>query len=101
MGLLIGGRESESFSELPHDRLKHFAIAAILSLLGVGFEVAVEPQDRGVVRVSAVGRKNAVHTAENSILPVDESAVTIEGENFESAEVEHGRANLLGAKAKV
>jgi hypothetical protein len=32
----------------------------------------------------------AVQAAENSILPIDESPVTIEGEKFESAEVEHG-----------
>jgi hypothetical protein len=68
------------FSELPHNRLKNFAIAAILSLLRAGFEVAVELKDGGIVRDFAVGREDAVQTAEDSFLPVDEGAVTIEGE---------------------
>jgi lactam utilization protein B len=60
-------------------------------MLGTGFEIPIELQDSGIVRVLAVGRKNAVQAAENSILPVNERAVTIEGENFKSVEVEHGR----------
>jgi hypothetical protein len=74
-------------SELPYDRLKDFAIAAVLSLLSFEFEVAIESQDSGIFRMFAVGRKDAVHTAENAVLPVDESTVTIEGQNFESGEV--------------
>jgi hypothetical protein len=80
------------FSKLPHDGLENLAVAAILSLLGAGFEVAVELQDRGVVHVLVVGRKDAVQAAENAFLPVDESPVAIEGKKFESAEVEHGAA---------
>ncbi len=90
-GFLIGRRESKSFSQLAYDRLKHLAILAILSLLGAGFEIAVELEDRGIVSVLAMGRKDAVQAAENTVLPVDESPVTIEGENFEATEVEHGR----------
>jgi hypothetical protein len=62
-------------------------------MLGAGFEVSVEAQDRGIVSVFvfAMGRKDAVQATENSVLPFDESAVTIESENFEAIEVEHGR----------
>jgi len=60
-------------------------------MLGAGFEVSVEAQDRGIVVVFTVGRKDAVQATENSVLPFDESAVTIESENFEAIEVEHGR----------
>src|SRR5258708_21679992 len=55
--------ESKLFAELPYDRLQHFAIMAILPLLGASFEVAVKPQDGGIVRVVAAGRKNAVNAA--------------------------------------
>ena len=97
---LVGGRESELFSELPHHGLKNFAIAAIFALLGAGFEIAVEPQDGGIVRVLSVGRENAVQAAENSFFPVDESPVAVEGEKFESAEVEHGAGISPGPNAK-
>jgi hypothetical protein len=55
-------------------------------------------KDCGVVNIFifAVRGKNAVHAAENSRFPIDESAVAIEGENFESAEVEHGARHLRG-----
>ena len=39
--LLAAGLEPELLPELPHDRLKHLAIAAVLPLLSTGFEVAV------------------------------------------------------------
>src|ERR1022692_774052 len=98
MGFLFRGHESKLLAKLLHYRLKKFAIAAILSLLGAGFEIAVELQDRGIVRVLAVGRKNAVQAAENSILPGDECAVTIKREDIEAVEVEHGRGLVSQAR---
>src|SRR5712671_751949 len=81
--------ESKLFAELPYDRLQHFAITAILSLLGASFEVAVKPQDGGIVRVLAVGRKNAVKAAKDSLLPVDQGPVAVEGEDLEAVEIYH------------
>src|SRR5208282_3060994 len=56
-----------------------------------GFEIAVELQDRNVIRVLTMGCKNAVQAGQNSVLPMNESTVTIEGKDFEAAEIEHGR----------
>jgi len=71
------GPEPTSLPKHPHHRLKHFAIGPVLPLLGARFKVAVEPQDRCVVSIFSVGRKNAMQTAKNSFLPVDEGSVTI------------------------
>src|SRR5579863_10100585 len=65
----------------------------------MSFKIAVQTQDRGVVGVLFVSFENAMEAAENSVLPFDQSAVTIEGENFEPAEVEHGSVTNLGARA--
>jgi hypothetical protein len=64
-----------------------------------GFEISVELQDGGIVRVLAVSRQDPVQALENSFLPVDEGPVAIEGEKVESAEVEHGGEHSSKAKA--
>ena len=78
-GFLMRWSESQLLSELPHHRLKDFAIAAILPLLGARLEISVEAKDRGIVSVFAVGCEDPPQAAENSVLPFDECAVTIKG----------------------
>src|ERR1700688_2087375 len=95
---LVRWGESYLFSELTYDGLQRFAIAAIFPLLGASFEVAIKLEDRRISNVLAMRRQNAVHAAENSVFPIDERTVTIEGENSESAEVEH-RGSISGAKS--
>ena len=70
-------------------RLENFAVAPIFALFPAGFKIPVKLQDSGIVYFLAVGRKDTVHAAKDSFFPVDESSVTVEGENFKSAEVEH------------
>ncbi len=82
-------------AKLPHHRLQYIAIAAICSLLGLRLKAAVKPQDCAVVGIFSLGRKNAMYAAKNSIFPVDERPVTIEGKNFKAAEVEHGRSEFF------
>jgi hypothetical protein len=84
------------FPELLYYGLQHFTVAPIRSLLGARLKVAIALKDCGVVNIFAMRGKNAVHAAENSLIPVDESAVAIESENFEPAEVEHGAGHLRG-----
>src|SRR5208282_1020408 len=86
----VRGCEAEVFSKLPHDGLEEYTIAAILTLLSAGFKVSIKLEDCRVVDILAVGRKNQVQATKNSLFPVNESSVAIEGENFKSAEVEHG-----------
>jgi hypothetical protein len=77
------------FSELPHHRVENLAIAPILSLFGARFEISVEPQDRGIIRFLSVSLEDVPQATEDSIFPVDESAVAIESKGFEPAKVEH------------
>jgi hypothetical protein len=68
--------------------VKYLAISAIFSRLGAGFEISVKLQDSGVVRVLAMLGKDSMQTAKKALLPVDEGSVAIEGEEFDSTEVE-------------
>jgi hypothetical protein len=58
-------------------------------LLGTSFEISIALQDAGIACVAAMRSKDAMQAAEDTVFPVDERAVTIEGKNFESVEVEH------------
>jgi hypothetical protein len=79
----FGGNLANHRLEDPTIGLKH-------SLLGALLKISVELEEGGVVYGFSVGGKNWTKRRKNSGLPIDQRAVTIEGQDFEAREIEHG-----------
>ena len=64
-------------------------------VLGELFEIAIHLEERGIVNIFPMRGKDAMKRREDSGFPVDERAVTIEGEDFEAGEIEHRITDLM------
>lgn len=89
VGFFVRGTKSELGAEPANDGFQNFAIGMEFALLTQLFEVAIKFQERGIINLLAVGRQDAVQGGKKARFPIDQRAVTIEGENLEAAEVKH------------
>jgi hypothetical protein len=58
-------------------------------MFGTQLEISIELEQIGVVHPLIVGGENGAKRRQDSLFPIDECAVAVEGEDFETVEVEH------------
>src|SRR5258706_3714960 len=90
-----GWSKSKLSGKLANNRFQDLAIRKKCALFGTLLEVSVEFEESSIVDLFPVGGENATKRREDSGFPVDQRSVTVEGENFEAGEVEHGADTVL------
>ena len=100
VNLAGGWREFELPSEIAHDLTKNVAITAIFDPVSVRFKIAITTQDRKIIRAFAVRLEYMTNSAENSLFPVNQRAIAIEGEQLKAAKIEHVRNSGLLADVR-
>src|ERR1039458_802564 len=80
-------------AELMYHLAENFVVAAI-RILKWWFDRAVKREDFVVAHLGVVHLQDGTKSGENSLLPVDESAVAVEGQEVEVFEIERHSSRL-------
>ena len=60
--------------------------------LGFRFQFAIQAQDFSVIEMRAMGGENRPEGTQNTRFPIDQRAVTIEGEDAKAGGIEHKKS---------
>jgi hypothetical protein len=90
--ILIAGLEAQSITQSSYNLLQHFAIRLEFIAFYRALKLGIEIEDLSIVQILVVILQCWLKGTQDATLPVNQRAVTVEGQEFELVEVEgHGQ----------